>query len=160
MNANGGSGFGGMFGRPGAAQSMDTQSATQTEDTETWIHISGGSVTVVNSVARDADGLDSNKDIVISGGTVRVSLTASGSNNAIDFGSESGGTCVITGGNVVACGSSMMAEGFSASSTQCSILYNAGYNVAAGTEVSLRDSDGQVLLRYAPPCTFSSVSQA
>ena len=158
MNANGGSGFGGMFGRPGAAQSMDTQSATQTEDTETWIHISGGSVTVVNSVARDADGLDSNKDIVISGGTVRVSLTASGSNNAIDFGSESGGTCVITGGNVVACGSSMMAEGFSDASTQCSIFYNLGYSVPADTSVRVLDAAGKELLSYTAPCTFSSVT--
>lgn len=154
LNANGGS-YGGMFMRPG-----ETAAAAPAADAEaeTWIRISGGSITVVNDTARDADGLDSNGDIVISGGSVRVSLSSSGSNNAIDYGSESGGSCVITGGEVVACGSAVMAEGFSGSSTQCSILYNAGYNVAAGTEVSLRDSDGQVLLRYAPPCTFSSVS--
>ena len=154
LNANGGS-PGGMFMRPG-----ETAAAAPAADAEaeTWIHISGGSITVVNDTARDADGLDSNGDIVISGGSVRVSLSSSGSNSAIDYGSESGGSCVITGGDVVACGSSMMAEGFSASSTQCSVLYNAGYNVAAGTEVSLRDSDGQVLLRYTPPCAFSSVS--
>lgn len=154
LNANGGS-FGGMFMRPG-----ETAAAAPASDAEaeTWIHISGGSITVVNDTARDADGLDSNGDIVISGGSVRVSLSSSGSNNAIDYGSESGGSCVITGGEVVACGSAMMAEGFSGSSTQCSILYNVGYNVAAGTEVSLRDAEGNILLRYAPPCNFSSVS--
>ena len=152
LNANGGS-PGGMFMRPGEAAAP-----AAAEESETWIHISGGSITVVNDTARDADGLDSNGDIVISGGVVRLSLTSSGSNNAIDYGSESGGTCVITGGDVVACGSSMMAEGFSDASTQCSIFYNAGYNVAAGTEVSLQDAEGRVLLRYTPPCIFSSVT--
>ena len=159
MNANGGSGFGvGMFRRPGEGQSAEAQPAEATaEDTETWLHISGGSITVVNNVARDADGLDSNKDIVISGGNIRISLTASGSNNAIDFGSESGGSCVITGGNVVACGSSMMAEGFSDASTQCSIFYNLGYNEPADTTVRLLDAEGNELLSYTVPCTFSSI---
>jgi len=158
MNANGGGGFGGMFRRPGEAQSTEAQPAeTNTEDTETWLHISGGTITVVNNVARDADGLDSNKDIVISGGTIRISLTASGSNNAIDFGSESGGSCVITGGNVVACGSSMMAEGFSDDSTQCSIFYNLGYNEPADTTVRVLDAEGNELISYTVPCTFSSV---
>ena len=153
LNANGGS-FGGMFMRPGETAAAPASDA----ESETWIHISGGSLTVVNDTARDADGLDSNGDIIISGGSVRISLSSSGSNNAIDYGSESGGSCVITGGEVVACGSAVMAEGFSGSSTQCSILYNFGYNVAAGTEVSLRDAAGNTLLHYAPPCAFSSVS--
>ena len=153
LNANGGSGgFGGMFQRPG-----ETVQSASTADAETWIHIRGGSVSVVNDTARDADGLDSNGDIVISGGTLRVSLTSSGSNNAIDFGSETGGSCVITGGDVVACGSSMMAEGFSDASTQCSVFYNLGYNAPGGTDVSVLDADGRTILHYAPPCAFSSL---
>ena len=152
LNANGGSG---MFG-PGMWNA--TQSTETNTDEETWIHISGGTLTVVNNTARDADGLDSNGDILISGGKVFVSLTSAGSNSAIDYGSESGGVCEITGGEVVACGSAMMAEGFSESSAQCSVLYNLGYNIQAETEIRLEDSAGQVLLRYTPPCTFSSVS--
>ena len=152
LNANGGSD---MFG-PGMWNA--TPSTETNTDEETWIHISGGTLTVVNNVARDADGLDSNGDILISGGKVFVSLTSAGSNSAIDYGSESGGVCEITGGEVVACGSAMMAEGFSDTSTQCSVLYNLGYNIQAETEIRLEDSAGQVLLRYTPPCTFSSVS--
>ena len=72
---------------------------------ETWIHISGGTLTVVNESARDADGLDSNGDILISGGVVRVSLPAGGTNSALDYGSENGGVCAVSGGEVVACGS-------------------------------------------------------
>ena len=154
LNANGGS-PGGMFMRPG-----ETAAAAPASDAEaeTWIHISGGSITVVNDTARDADGLDSNGDIVISGGSVRVSLSSSGSNSAIDYGSESGGSCVITGGDVVACGSSMMAEGFSDASIQCSIFYNLGYNVSGETTIRLLDADGKELLNYTAPCPFSSVT--
>ena len=125
--------------------------------TESWIHISGGSVIIVNDIARDADGLDSNGDILITGGSVRISLVNSGSNSALDYGSESGGTCVITGGEVIACGSYSMAEGFDSSSTQCSILYNYSRGAAAGTEVRLVDSTGKVILEYEIPNTFSSV---
>ena len=103
---------------------QDAASSEMTENTETWIHVSGGSLTVINSVARDADGLDSNGDIIISGGVIRVSLTNSGSNSALDYGSESGGVMEISGGEVIACGSYAMAEGFDDSSSQCSILYN------------------------------------
>lgn len=152
LNANGGSDF---FGPPGM---FAQQEETAAEDEETWVHISGGSLTIVNNVARDADGIDSNGDILISGGSVRISLSAGGSNSAIDYGSESGGVCEISGGDVVACGSYMMAEGFSSGSSQCSVLYNISYGVAAGTELYLEDAEGRVLLRYTPPCTFSSVS--
>ena len=157
LNANGGfSGFGpGMFGALGDTAD---NTAVQTQITETWIHISGGSLTIVNATARDADGIDSNADIVISGGVIRVSLTSSGGNNAIDYASENGGSCVITGGELIACGSSAMAERFSDASTQCVALYNLGYSAEAGTEVRVLDGAGREILSYAAPCDFSSVS--
>ncbi|MCR5575958.1 MAG: carbohydrate-binding domain-containing protein [Oscillospiraceae bacterium] len=148
LNANGGSGgFG--FG-PGAE--------TASSDTETWVHISGGTLTVANTTARDADGIDSNGDIVISGGVIRVSLPAGGTNSALDYGSESGGTCTVTGGEIVACGSYSMAEGFDESSTQCAILYNFSEGAEAGSTVSLETLDGQTLVSYTVPCSFDSVS--
>ena len=137
---------------------QDAASSEMTENTETWIHVSGGSLTVINSVARDADGLDSNGDIIISGGVIRVSLTNSGSNSALDYGSESGGVMEISGGEVIACGSYAMAEGFDDSSSQCSILYNIKRGAPAGTTVALEDSEGNVILSYEAPCSFSSVA--
>ena len=125
---------------------------------DTWIRISGGSVTVINETARDADGLDSNGDIIISGGTVRVSLVNSGSNSALDCGSENGGILEISGGTINACGSYSMAEGFASSSTQCSLLYNFKRGAGAGTTVSLEDADGKVLLSWEVPCSYSSVA--
>ena len=152
LNANGGFSFApGMFSRR-------AENLAQSQNEETWIHVSGGSLTVVNANARDADALDSNGDILISGGTIRVSLNASGSNNAIDYGSESGGSCVVTGGELVACGSSVMAEGFSDSSTQCAVLYNLGYSAGAGSTVTVKDAAGREILSYTVPCSFSSVS--
>ena len=132
-------------------------SAGNTDSEETWIHVSGGTITIVNDSARDADGFDSNGDIIISGGDIRVSLVNSGSNSALDYGSESGGVMEISGGTVVACGSYSMAEGFDSSSTQCAILYNVKRGVAAGKTVSLEDSEGNVIISYEVPCSFSSV---
>ena len=145
-------------GEPPAMPMQETASTETTDSTETWIHVSGGSITVVNSVARDADGLDSNGDIVISGGVVRVSLTNSGSNSALDYASESGGKMEISGGEVIACGSYAMAEGFDSSSSQCSILYNIKRGAPAGTTVALEDSEGNIILSYEVPCSFSSVA--
>ena len=65
---------------PDATEALTAEA--KTSDVDTWIHVSGGSITVVNDVARDADGLDSNGDIIISGGIIRVSLTNSGSNSS------------------------------------------------------------------------------
>ncbi|MBO6039577.1 MAG: carbohydrate-binding domain-containing protein, partial [Oscillospiraceae bacterium] len=122
------------------------------------IRISGGSVTVINRDAQDADGIDSNGDIFISGGTVLVSLTNSGSNSALDCGSENGGVMEISGGTVIACGSYQMAESFDSSSTQCSVLYSLSAGADAGTQISLEDADGTVLLSWEVPCSFSAVN--
>ena len=74
-----------------------------------YIWISSGTLTIVNQTGNDADGLDSNGDIYISGGDVRISLLNSGSNSAIDYASESGGVCEISDGTVAAAGSSQTA---------------------------------------------------
>ena len=143
---------------PSGQNDFDGNVTAGTKDEETWIHIRGGSITVINNTARDADGLDSNGDIIISGGTVRVSLTNSGSNSALDYSSENGGRMEISGGEVIACGSYSMAEGFDASSTQCSVLYNIKRGAAAGTSVLLEDNEGNILMSYEAPCSFSSVA--
>ena len=131
--------------------------AAESSADDAWIHVSGGSILVVNQTAMDADGLDSNGSIVISGGDVRVSLSSNGSNNAIDFASENGGVCEINGGTVVACGSSSMMESLASTSTQCSIMYNTSAGFEAGQMVSLQDAAGNELLSYEVPCNFSSV---
>ena len=162
LNANGGSqmgGFGGMGG-PGRMQNgTDTAADQSTEDEDelACIRITGGTLTVINETGRDADGIDSNGDIYITGGAIWVSLLGDGSNCALDYGSENGGVCEISGGTIIACGGSSMAEGFDSGSSQCSILYNLTDSCDAGTAVSLTDADGTVLLTWDVPCSFSSV---
>ena len=123
----------------------------------TYLTISGGVTTITNDSGRDADGLDSNGSLSITGGTVLVSLTSSGSNSAIDYASENGGVCEISGGTVIACGSSGMAESFSSSSEQASILYNFD-GAEAGETVSLKDSSGNELLCWEVPNSFNSIN--
>lgn len=119
------------------------------------IRITGGDITIMNASGRDADGLDSNKDIYISGGKLFISVVGDGGNSAIDYGTENGGVCEISGGTVIACGSSAMAEGFDSSSTQGFLMYNTSAD--AGTKVSLESADGRVILSEEIPYSFSSV---
>ena len=134
----------------------NAQTAEKAADSESCIKISGGTITIINETGNDADGLDSNGDILISGGTIYISLVGTGSNSAVDYASESGGVAEISGGTIIACGASSMAESFDTSSTQASILYNTGTTAEAGTTLAIKDSDGNVLLSWEVPCSFSS----
>lgn len=119
------------------------------------IRITEGDIRITNPSGRDADGLDSNGDIYIEGGRVFVSVSDSGGNCAIDYGSENGGTCVVSGGTIIACGSGTMAEGFDAGSPQGFLMYSAA--AGEGTSISLKDSDGRELLSEEIPYGFSSI---
>ena len=112
------------------------------------ITISGGTL-IINA---GGDGVDSNGTLTVTGGETYVSGPTNSSNGAIDYETEGS----ISGGIVVACGASGMAESFGSSSTQGSILYNFGTNYEAGTKVTLKDSSGTVLAEYTPESSFSS----
>ena len=132
-------------------------SGTETSDGSLpGVTINGGTVTLLNPSGRDADGIDSNGNIDINGGLVYISLVGDGGNCALDYGSENGGACRINGGTVVACGSSTMLETMSENSAQPSLLY-AGTTQAAGTEITLQNANGETLLTYAAPNSFSAV---
>lgn len=119
------------------------------------ITINGGDITIINPDGRDADGLDSNGDIIITGGRVFISVADRGGSSAIDYNSESGGMCRISGGTVIACGSGAMAEGFDKDSEQAFIM--SGASAGAGTALTLTGENGTVLLQETIPCGFSSV---
>ncbi len=136
------------------------ESSADDESNETYIHISGGTLTIINSSGNDADGIDSNGDLIITGGDIRVSLINNGNNSALDYGSESGGVAEISGGTIIACGNYSMAEQFDTSSSQASILYTYSEGAEAGTTVALEDAEGNVLMTYEVPQTFSSVNMS
>ncbi|WP_139904830.1 carbohydrate-binding domain-containing protein [Clostridium thermarum] len=111
--------------------------------------ISGGFI----SVNADGDGLDSNGDIEMAGGTVVVSGPTNSGNGALDY----NGTFEISGGLLVAAGSSGMAEAPSESSGQYSIMMTYPQVQQAGTLISLKDSSGKTLLTYAPEKNYQTV---
>ncbi len=113
------------------------------------IHIAGGHL----SVNAAGDGIDSNGDLYMTGGNVYVSGPTNSGNGALDY----NGTAQITGGVLMAVGASGMAQNFSESSTQGAVLVNANTNQAAGTEVNLLDSEGNVLVNYTSEKSFNSV---
>lgn len=115
---------------------------------DSYILISGGEI----SVNADGDGLDSNGDLTVTGGVIYVSGPENAGNGALDY----SGAAQITGGTVIAVGNVGMAENFGDGSTQGSILLQVS-NCPAGSEVSLRDSEGNLLAEYVSEKTFNSV---
>ncbi len=124
--------------------------------TESSVDITGGTLTIINSDGRDADGIDSNGSIHISGGFVFVSVPSDGVSTAIDYGSENNGELLLDGGTVIASGSSGMLEGVSQDSTQGFVVYT-GDGTDAETEFTLTDSDGIVLLNETIPIGFNAL---
>ena len=104
------------------------------------------------SVNAQGDGIDSNGTLTVSGGEIYVSGPTNSANGALDF----DGTGTVTGGIVVAVGASGMAQNFGFSSAQGSILLNVG-NQSAGATVTLKDSNGEVLVSYQAEKGYSSV---
>lgn len=111
------------------------------------IRISGGVVTVNAS----GDGIDSNGDIEVTGGELYISGPTSNGDGTIDC----DGSATITGGIVVAAGSTGMAENFGTASTQGSILVNL--SGSAGQAITLKDSDGNILASFTPAKAFGCV---
>lgn len=143
FNAAGGNDDSGVdsFGPGGGDPFSDTGDYT--------LEFNGGTV----HVNADGDGLDSNGTLVVNGGTIYVDGPTNGGNGALD----SGSSLTVNGGTIVAIGASGMDETFGEGSKQCSIHYAWSTTSAAGTKVTLKDSDGNVILEYTSEKTFNSV---
>ncbi len=111
------------------------------------IIISGGNV-LVNALG---DGIDSNGTITVSGGVTLVSGPTNNGNGALDC--QSGAT--VKGGVFIALGSSGMAQGFTNAENQGTICTSFSA-CNTGTPLSLCDSDGRVIVSFAPPKNYSS----
>ncbi|MBE5865242.1 MAG: carbohydrate-binding domain-containing protein [Lachnospiraceae bacterium] len=104
------------------------------------ISITGGEIYVKAS----GDGIDANGSLTISGGNITVCGPNHGDTATLDYDT----TGVITGGTFVGSGARGMAQTFS-DSTQGVVTAHVG-SVAAGTEVTLADKNGKVLINYTP----------
>ena len=142
LNTAGGNDASAMGGRPG--QNMFEGSS------EYQLYINGGSLFV------DAlgDGLDSNGPITMTNGLVIVNGPTMNGNGPLDY----SGSFNISGGYLLAVGSSGMAQAPSASSSQYSILYNFASPQPAGTLVHIQAADGKDILTFAPTKDYQSVT--
>lgn len=130
-------------------QEMQAPGSQSASDDDVYIKITGGTITV----NAGGDGIDSNGNLYITGGTVYVAGPTSNGDGALDYEEEAS----ITGGTLIAAGSSGMAQGMGSNSTQCSMLVNLSETIAAGSVISLKDSSGNVLISWTSPKQFSSV---
>ncbi len=112
--------------------------------------INGGEI----KVDAGGDGLDSNGNIVMTGGTVYIDGPINDGNGAVDYYSD----FTISGGTLVASGSSGMAEAPTDRSEQCSILMFYDAVQSAGTAITLKDSDGNTVASFTPAKQYSSVA--
>ena len=147
LNAAGGSSADTDFafmGPPGGEGTSETL-----EDASYYILITGGTLTV----DAGGDGLDSNGAFFMEDGTVIVSGPEDSMNGALDYTT----TGQITGGTLIVCGASGMAQSFDSSSTQCSLLYNFDETFEGGTTVTLASANGKVLFEAEMAKSFNSV---
>ena len=119
-----------------------------TANSDSYITISGGNLFIKAS----GDGIDSNGALTISGGSVTLCGPTSGDTAVLDYAS----TGTITGGTFVGTGAYMMAQTFSSSVGQGVVSVSVG-NQAAGTQITLTDERGNVVLSYAPQLPFAIV---
>lgn len=120
-----------------------------TSDHETYIKITGGIIRLDSQ----ADGIDSNGNLYLSGGEVYISGPVSGGDGALDYDGEA----AVTGGILIAAGSSAMMQGFGDTSTQCSILQNLSATQEAGSQIILTDESKAELLNWSPVKSYQSV---
>ncbi|MEO1814362.1 MAG: carbohydrate-binding domain-containing protein [Acetobacterium sp.] len=118
-------------------------------DTNAYISIAGGTIRLNTT----GDGIDSNGNLYVSGGTLYVDGPTSDGEGAMDY----DGTAEVSGGTIMIAGSSGMAQSFSNSSTQASILYNFTSKIEAGTEISLTDASGTILASFTPEKAYQAV---
>ena len=112
------------------------------------IQISGGKIYINAS----GDGIDSNGNLTVTGGEIYVDGPTSGGDGALDC----SGTTLISGGTVIAVGSSGMAENFDSSSAQGSMITTFSDSMITG-DITLKDSDGNTIVSYSPSKEYSSV---
>lgn len=111
------------------------------------IVISGGKLYIKAS----GDGIDANGTLEISGGYIVVTGPTQGDTSTLDYDK----TGVITGGTFIGTGASGMAQSFS-DSEQGVIALRVG-SQSAGTQIVLKDSDGNTIITYSPELDFEIV---
>ena len=136
----GGGPGGGRGGTPGGFGGMNASSNGS-------ILIEGGTL----NIKALGDGIDANGTLKITGGNVVVCGPTQGDTATLDYDTSA----VISGGTFIGTGAMNMAQTFS-DSEQGVIAVSVG-NQQAGTEITLTDSDGNVIISHTPEMSFAVV---
>jgi hypothetical protein len=114
-----------------------------------YLYIHGGYI----AIDATGDGLDINGPIDMTGGVVIVNGPTRNDNGALDY----FGAFEITGGFLVAVGSSGMAQAPGTSSIQYSVMLNFSSAQPGGTMVHIETEDGEEILTFVPTKAYQSV---
>jgi len=117
---------------------------------QVFLYIHGGNI----AVDAAGDGLDANGAIQMTNGLVIVNGPTERMNGAIDFDAAFN----ITGGTLIAAGSSGMAQTAGDSASQNSILVYFGKTLPGGTLIHIQNSAGKNILTFAPSKDFQSLA--
>jgi len=143
INASSGS------GDAGGGQPMPGQALGGFEAGDNYLYINGGYL----AIDANGDGIDANGPIDMTGGVVLVNGPTANNNGHLDY----RGAFNITGGFLVAAGSSGMAQAPSTTSTQYSVMHNFASVQAAGTMVHIETEAGEGILTFVPTKEYQSV---
>ena len=137
----------GPGGRPGRGGGPGQDWFAQSGDY--YLYVNGGYV-VIDAAG---DGLDVNGSVEMTNGVVIVNGPTMQMNGALDHISFK-----ITGGFLVAVGSSGMAEAPSESSTQYSLLLNLNGTLQAGVLFHIQSSEGREIVTFSPAKEYQSIA--
>jgi hypothetical protein len=146
---NDGSGMNQGFG-PGGRPGMGPGQDAFTYSGSYYLYIHGGYIVVEAA----GDGIDVNGAIEMTEGIVLVSGPTEQMNGAVDYDAWFN----MTGGFLVAAGSSGMAQAPGASSSQSSVLIYLTSAQPAGTLVHIQNSAGENILTFAPAKEYQSIA--
>lgn len=129
--------------------STGSMDPNDTSNSTSVLYITGGTM-VVNA---DGDGIDSNGTITMTGGNVIVYGPENDGNGFFDYDIS----FVVTGGELMAAGSSGMLQSLSDETKQAglAVVFDSSYD--AQTEVVLKDSAGNTISSITPPKKFNAV---
>ena len=130
----------------GAGQAPSDMGGGMDEDDETaYVYICGGSLTI----NAEGDGIDSNGDLLISAGEVYVEGSTGDGDGALDY----AGTGQVSGGTIIALGSTGMVQSLEPTGDQGIMLVTLSGE--AGGKVTLSDASGTELASYTATKSYA-----
>lgn len=122
------------------------------ESSSGYLYISGGTMVIES----EGDGVDANTNVEMSGGMVTVYGPSNDGNGSLDYGNS----FKLTGGTLLAAGSSGMATAPTSETTVNTMFVNLESSYSAGTQVRIVGEDGTEVVAFTPTKAFSNIIYA